>query len=585
MAVVAQVNVTLQAPQQVVEGQSFRVSYEVNSHDVENPRVGDFTGFDVLFGPATSSSFSQSIINGKSTTKSTVTYTYTLSATMPGTFTLPAMTVTVDGRKYKSGTAKVEVIKDVPDPDASSTPNHPRTQQVGEKITHQDLFVAVTASKEKVHEQEGVLLTYKLYSMVNLESCEAKLPEMDEFLSQEVPLPAQKSLSYESYNGKMYGTVTWCKYVVYPQKSGKLTIPAMPFDVIVVQQDLSLDPVDAFFGGGLSERRVNKRVMAPAVVLDVLPLPETDKAFSGAVGSAFTAHAAMTPREVDANDAVQLNLTVNGTGNLRLLSAPEIKWPADFESYDAKQTDNYRLTADGAKGEVQFRYTAVPRHAGTYQIPPVEFTYFDVQDKAYRTVQTDSFTLKVKEVAGGKRSKYSGQEDVEVLNSDIRHIMTGSTGTSQRGARFFGSVSYVIVYPLALLVFALLLVLVRLYRKSGSDVVRSRHKRAGKVASKRLKLARRLQKKNRREEFYDEMMRVLWNYVADKLALPLSDLSKDNVSLLLSQQGVDANTIEAFSSVLEECEFARFAPGAAGTTMEQVIEQAADVIDKIEEKL
>lgn len=581
----AQVKVTLQAPQQVVEGHSFRVSYVVNSQDVEDYSVGDFTGFDVAYGPATSRSFSQSIINGKSTSSSTLTFSYTLSASQPGTFTLPAMTVTVDGHKYKSSTARVKVVKDVDTPSTSSAPTHQRTQKVGEKITDHDLFVTVTASKKSVYEQEAVLLTYKLYTLVTLESCETKLPEMDEFFSQEVPLPKQKSLSYEAHNDRLYGTVTWCQYVVYPQKSGKITIPALPFDVVVVQQDRSSDPLDVFFGGGVSEVRVKKRVVAPAVVLNVLPLPETEKSYSGAVGSDFSVKASLTPREVDANDAVQLTLVVNGTGNLKLMSAPEINWPADFEHYDAKQTDKHRPTTAGASGSVTYSYTAVPRHGGNYQIPPVELTYFDVQKKAYHTVKTDSFTLVVKGAAAGNRSKYAGREDVEVLNSDIRHIMTGSTGTSQRGARFFGSAAYLLVYPIVVLLFALFVVLARRYAASTADVAHNRHKRAGKVASRRLKLARQLQKKNQREAFYDELMRALWGYVADKLGLPVADLSKDNVSQLLLQQGVDQNTIEALASVLEECEFARFAQGAAGTTMEQVMEQAADVIDKIEEKL
>ena len=582
---VAQIKVTLQAPQQVVEGNSFRVSYVVNSQDVKDYSVGDFTGFDVSYGPATSRSFSQSIINGKSTSSSSLTFSYTLSATKSGTFTLPAMTVTVDGHKYKSNTAQVKVVKDVATPSTSSTPTHQRTQRVGEKITDHDLFVTVSASKKTVYEQEAVLLTYKLFTLVTLESCETKLPEMDEFFSQEVPLPKQKTLSYEAHDDRLYGTVTWCQYVVYPQKSGKITIPALPFDVVVVQQDRSSDPLDVFFGGGVSEVRVNKRVVAPSVVLNVLPLPETEKSYSGAVGSGFSVKASLTPRQVDANDAVQLSLVVNGTGNLKLLSAPEVNWPSDFEHYEAKQTDNHRPTTAGATGSVTFNYTAVPRHGGTYQIPPVEFTYFDVQKKAYQTLKTDSFSLAVKGSAAGNRSKYAGQEDVEVLNSDIRHIMTGGTGTSQRGARFFGSVAYMLFFPIALLAFALFVVVMRRHEASTADVAGNRHKRAGKVAGKRLKEARLLQKKNQREAFYDEVMRALWGYVADKLGLPVADLSKDNVSLLFAQRGVDQNTIEAFASVLEECEFARFAQGATGTTMEQVMEQAADVIDKIEEKL
>ncbi len=582
----AQVQVSVEAPSQVLEGHSFRVSYVVNTQDVNDYSIGDFDGFRVVYGPATSQSFSTSIINGKTTQNSSITFTYTLSANQVGDFTLPAMTVVSGGKKYKSETAMVQVIKDVePAQDDANIPTHQRTQRVGEEITGSDLFVTVTASKKRVYEQEAILLTYKLYTLVTLEGCEAKLPEMDDFFSQEIPLPMQKSLKYEAHNGKLYGTVVWCQYVVYPQKSGKLTIPALPFDIIVLQQDRSIDPFDAFFGGGYSEVRVNKTVNAPAVQLEVLPLPEKPANFSGAVGTGFMLEGSMQPQKLDANDATQLKLKVNGTGNLKLVSAPEVTWPADFESYDAKQTDNYKLTTAGASGTVDFEYTAVPRHAGSYTVPAATFCFFDTDAKAYKTLTTQEFNLEVNEAAAGSKSKYVNREEVEVLNSDIRHIMTGDKGTSYQGVRFFGSMSYLLVYPVCLLVFFILLIIVRSRAKLRGDADRFRGRRAGKAAGKRLKKARQLQKKNMREEFYDEVMRALWGYAADKLSLPVSELNKDNVSGLLAQRGVSENVLEAFSSVLESCEFARFAPGAANITMQQIMDEATVVINKIEAAL
>ncbi len=376
----------------------------------------------------------------------------------------------------------------------------------------------------------------------------------------------------------------WSQYVVFPQKTGKLTIPALPFDIEVVQQDRSIDPFDAFFGGGSSLVHVQKKVLAPAVNIEVLPLPTKPAGFSGAVGKDFSIKGSLSPQQVDANDAVQLKLSVSGSGNLQLMSAPEVNWPKDFEVYDPKQTDKTKLTTAGASGTVQYAYTVVPRHGGKFTVAPVEFTYFDTDVHQYRTLRTDSFQLAVANVAGGK-TKHVNREDLKVLSDDIRYIMTGKRGTHQQGSRFFASTLYVALYPLGLLLFGVVAFAIYRRGKATGDVVRRRGKRAGKAASKRLKTARQLQKKNQREQFYDEVMRAMWGYVADKLGLPVADLNKENVRQMLADRGVDEYTMEAFFGVLENCEFARFAPGAVSATMEQTLDEATEVINKIEAKL
>ncbi len=590
----AQVKVTIKAPSQAEVGQRFTVSYTVNTQDVEDFDVGDFNGFDVLFGPSTSRQSSFSIVNGKQSHTSTLTLSYTLSPTKEGTFRLPALTVTSDGKKYTSNTASVQVLPNTGGSQGSSggqssgssrqPATRQRTQDAGESITSKDLFVTVTASKTRVYEQEAVLLSYKLYTLVSIDQASGKMPELDGFHVQEIDLPQQKSLKYETHNGRNYGTVLWSQYVVFPQKTGKLTIPALPFDIEVVQQDRSLDPFDAFFGGGSSLVHVQKKVMAPAVNIEVLPLPAKPAGFSGAVGKGFSIKGTLSPQQVDANDAAQLNVTVSGSGNLQLMSAPQVNWPKDFEVYDPKQTDKTKLSTSGSTGTVQYAYTVVPRHGGKFSIAPVEFVYFDTDVNQYRTLRTDSFQLAVANVVGNK-SGHVNREDLKVLDSDIRYIMTGNRGTHQQGSRFFASAPYILSYPLALLFFCVAAFVFYHRGKMSANVEKRRGKRAGKAASKRLKTARLLQKKNQREQFYDEVMRALWGYVADKLGLPVADLNKDNVRQLLTERGVGENTLESFFSVLENCEFARFAPGAVSATMEQTLDEATDVINKIEAAL
>ncbi len=585
IAAVAQVKVTAQAPQQAEVGRRMQVSYTANTQEIEHYSMGEFEGFEVLFGPSTSRQSSYSMVNGKTTSSSTLTFTYTLMPRKEGTYSLPALTVTSGGKEYTSNRPTVEVLPG----DASAAQgggaqttqgSGTRSAQQGKTIGGKDLFVTVTASKTKVHEQEAVLLTYKIYTLVSIDQCSSKMPQLDGFHVQEIPLPAQKSLRYEPHNGRNYGSVIWSQYVLFPQKTGKLTVPALAFDIEVVQQDPTVDPFDAFFGGGNMMIRSTKRIMAPAVNLEVSALPSRPASYSGAVGRDFSINARLTPQQVDANDAVQLRVEVKGTGNLKLMTAPEVSWPQDFEVYDPKVTEKTKLTTEGLTGSVVYNYTVVPRHGGKFEIPPVQFTYFDTEKGTYRTLRTDSFQLAVANTVSPGKAARVNREDVKVLNSDIRHIMTGSRGIRQQGSRFFASSAYVSAYPLALLLF--LAVAYILWRSSRADGSLKRGKRAGKAASRRLKMAQKLLKNNRREDFYDEVMRALWGYISDKLQLPVSELNKENVRQLLTQHNVSENLTDRFLDVLADCEFARFAPSNAAHPMQLTMDDATDVINRLD---
>ena len=318
----AQVRVTVQAPSQVEEGQRIRVSYVVNTQDIDDIQVGEFPGFELLFGPSVSSSSSFSMVNGKTTHSSQKTFSYTLLAQKAGTYKLPVATVKSGGQTYKSNQSSIQILQgdgsnqsnQSGQSSQSNQPSRMRTQNAGDRITKDDLYITVTASKHHLYEQEAVLLTYKLYTLVSIDQCMGKMPDLDGFHTQEIELPQQKTLKYERVNGKNYGTVVWSQYVLFPQKTGKLTVPAINFEADVVQQDRSIDPFDAFFGGGSSLVRVKKTIVAPAVELTVDPLPTRPANFSGAVGSQFTISGTLTPEQVDANDAVSLRLVVSGVG-------------------------------------------------------------------------------------------------------------------------------------------------------------------------------------------------------------------------------------------------------------------------------
>ena len=589
---VAQVRVTLQAPSQAEEGQRIRVSYVVNTQDVDDIQVGDFPGFELLYGPSTSSSSSFSIVNGKTTHTSQMTFTYTLLAQKAGNYKLPAAVVKSGGQTYRSNQASIQILQgdgsgasDGSGQSNGSAATRQRLQNAGERITSNDLYITVTASKKRLYEQEAVVLTYKLYTLVSIDQCSGKMPDLDGFHTQEIALPQQKTLKYERVNGRNYGTVVWSQYVLFPQKTGKLVVPAINFEADVVQQDRSVDPFDAFFGGGSSLIRVKKTIVAPAVELTVDPLPTRPANFSGAVGTQFNISGSLSPEQVDANDAVSLRLVVSGVGNMKLMKAPKVEWPKDFESYDPKMTDKTRITTNGATGNIIYDYTAVPRHGGKYSVPPVEFCYFDTNTKSYKTLRTDSFHVAVAKTAGSAVRRVQNKEDLTVLNSDIRYIRTSAAKLRPQGSTFFCSLNYWLVYVGAVLLFLLMVAVFYRQAKANANVARRRGRKAGKAATKRLKSAAKLLKQGQSKAFYEEVTRALWGYVGDKLNLPVTELNKDNVGEQLTERGVGEESIQRFLRVLGDCEFAQYAPGDPSATMDKLYGEATEVINELDAKL
>ncbi len=582
----AEVQVKASAPDVVEVGEQFRLSFTVNTQDVSNFSFPEVTGFSVDMGPSRSSQSSFQIINGRTSQSSTLTYTYILSALKSGTFKIPAATVTVGGKPYRSNTLTIKVL----DNGGGGSQNHSgrgrermHTQDAGSQITGKDLFITVTADKKRLYEQEAVVLTYKVYSLVSLSQLAGGMPDLDGFHTQEIELPQQKSLKMETHNGRNYGTVVWRQYVLFPQRSGKLTIPSIKFEGIVVQQNRNIDPFEAFFNGGSSMVEVKKTIVAPSLTLQVDPLPERPANFSGAVGK-FDISASLTPKEIKTNDALTLRVTVSGAGNMKLMKAPAVQFPKDFETYDAKITDKTKIGKGGASGNKTFDYLAVPRHAGQYTVPAVEFCYFDTQAKAYKTIKTESFTVDVAKGKGGGGSSesFTTKEDVKLLASDVRYIHQGNVKLNKRGDNYFGTMAYLWSYLVPLFVFIILLVLFRKKAQENANVAKMRNKKANKVAAKRLKKAASLLKADNPAEFYDEVLRALWGYTGDKLNISVAELNKDNVREKLQEQGVPEELIGQLTEALNECEFARYAPGDPSQTMDNLYATATEVINNME---
>lgn len=577
-------HISVSAPSHVAAGENFRVAYTINTSDVEEFRLGGVQdGLEVIAGPYTSSQSSYQMINGHTSSSSSVTITYTLYAAKNGSFTIGASHALVGGKRLSSRPVRIQVsghaqrTNGAPNMHGQDSYDQPRMRSAGSAISGSDLFIKVSASKKRVHEQEPILLTYKVYTQVDLTQLEGKMPDLKGFHTQEVPLPQQKTFHTETVNGRPYKCVTWSQYVMYPQMTGSLQIPSITFKGIVVQQNRNVDPMEAFFNGGSGYVEVKKDIKAPGITLQVDPLPQRPANFSGGVGK-FNISASLDKKEVKAGEPITLRVVVGGIGNLKLLKQPVVNFPKDFDKYDAKVTDKTRLTANGVEGNMVYDFLAVPRNQGSYTIPSVELTYYDTGKNAYKTIKTQPFKVEVEKGDGtsGKSEDFASQD------KDIHTIKLGKAEQHKANEMFFGSFGYWFSLLMPLIAFVVLLIVFRRRAIENADIVKKRSNRAGKIATKRLRLANKLMLQGKQGEFYDEVMRALWGYMSYKLNMPAEKLNRDNIRETLGRHFVDDATIEKFTTALDECEFERYAPGDAAGNMNRTFESAMTAIMDIE---
>jgi hypothetical protein len=433
------VRFNVSAPSTVILDKPFQLVYSVNASG-RDLRVPELNGFDVLAGPFESHSSSMQIINGKSSSSVSVSYTYTLQAQKTGTFTIPSASITVAGQKYTSTGVAIKVLP----ADASTSSKAKGGQSSGsdaQGISNENVFIRTSVSNANVYEQEAILVTYKLYTLVDVVQCvNKKMPDFNGFMKQDIELSQNKQFSYENSNGKNYGTVVLYQVLLYPQRSGVIDIEKANFEAAIrVQNKTSVRSIfDDFFD---SYTNVSKNLIAPGLKINVKALPGNKPAsFNGTVGR-FTLNSSITTDQVKENDAVTIKVNIAGTGNMKLIKNPEIKFPDGFEVYDPKVSNNFKTTNSGITGTKTIEYLFIPRHSGDFEIPSGEFTYFDIQDKTYKTLQTPAYKLKVLKGDGGEGStvvgNYIDKEDVKQLGKDIRYIQTDNFELSKEEEPLF----------------------------------------------------------------------------------------------------------------------------------------------------
>ena len=577
------------APSTVVLDKPFQLVYTVNAN-AKDLRVPEINNFDVLAGPFESHSQSIQYVNGKSTSSVSVSYTYTLQAQKTGTFTIASASLTVDGKKVTSNGVSIKVLPaDATPPASKSQGNQSGGGQAS--ISGDNIFIRTEVSKTNVYEQEAILLTYKLYTLVDVVQCNPKgAPDFNGFLKQELDQqPANKQMALENYNGKNYGTFVLYKVLLYPQHSGVIQIDKWSFEAMVrVQNKAQVRSIfDDFFD---SYTNVSKFITAPATKIVVYALPTANKpaSFNGTVGH-FTLNSNITSTEMKANEAVTLKLNIAGSGNMKLIKNPAIKFPDGFELYDPKVTNNFKTTTAGVSGTKTIEYLFIPRHSGNFEIPSTEISYFDTQEKAYKTLRTPAYKLQVSKgegneapvVAGGT---YVDKQDIKQLGKDIRFISTDKFNLTKEEEPIVGTISSWLLYLIPLLISLGLFIVFRKQVKENANVLLVKNKKANKVAQKRLKLAQKLLTEGNKEAFYEEVMKATWTYLSDKLSIPVASLTKDRVEEELLRFKVDSTIIQQFINILNTCEFARFAPNTGQQEMGNLYEDTIQVISNLEDK-
>jgi hypothetical protein len=576
------------APEAVVMGEQFRLTFTVNAEGREL-RAPDLSDFEVLMGPSISTSRSFEIVNNQSTSVFTQSFTYILMPKNEGTFNLTPATIRVNNANYSSNSLVIRVLP----PDQTAGPStSPRgadpsgTSSSTSTISNNDLFVRIIVDRRTVYEQEGLLVTFKLYSLVDAQPTNIKYPDFEGFLVQDIDISPQWIL--ENYEGRNYRTAIMKQTVLYPQRSGRITVGSGTFEINVRQrtQRRTTSIFDSFFD---TYQDVRKYLTTTPVTIDVKPLPAGRPAsFTGAVGN-YTMQTSINSTNVKTNEAVVLTVTFNGSGNIRLLKNPEVVFPNDFEVYDPRVTNNIRTTAQGSSGTKTIEYMAIPRFAGDFEVPAVQFSYFDPRAEVYRTLASESFKLHVERGVGEEGasssvvSNFSSQESLRYLGQDIRYIkVISKPHFLTNNEIFFGSFTFIFVYLIIMMLFMAFFVIYRKQVEENANIALVRTRKANKTAVRRLKKAEKLLQEHKKEAFYEEVLRALWGYLSDKLNIPQAQLTKDNVETELSKYGVGEGLSSEFMNILHTCEFARYAPGQTSEAMDILFKQTVDAIGKME---
>ncbi len=589
----AQNTFTVDAPRVVGADEIFRVVYTADGEitDFVNPTV---TGAEILAGPSPSRMQSTQIINGQRSERLEISYTFILRPTGEGTAKISPASATIGKKVYTTKEIAIEVVKGEQQQSSQgeATGNAPAGQRSsGGEISSRDVFLKLSFSKTKVVKGEPIIATLKLYTRVPIAGFEdIRFPVFNGFWSQEIETPQNINFVRENVDGQIYNSAVLRKYMLLPQQTGDVVVkPAEMICQVQVRTSHGggRSIFDDFFDSGYQV--VKKRITSPEATIKVSSLPAGAPASFGQGVGEFSLDVKLSRDSVKAHEAGSLVVTVKGSGNLNLIEAPKVELPADFELYDMKTSNNYSYGVNGIQGSKTFEYPFIPRSEGVFEIPPVEYSYYDVKANRYVTLKSLPVTVKVAKgdnvVSGGSLIQGVSKQAVASLGEDIRYILQGGAGFAPKGKFFVGSIMYFVVLAAIVLAYAAIFQFLARRAKLRGDVVRTRNRKANKVARKRLKLAEQYMQQNLRSPFYEEMHKALLGYISDKLAIQFADMQRDTIKETMESKKVSQGNIEEFMQLLEDCEMARYSMDGGAGEMSAQYAKAIAVISNLEGEL
>ncbi len=540
-----------------------------NGDDFTPPR---FSGFRVVGGP--NQSISNSWVNGKRSFSKT--YTYFLTPTQKGALTIAQATIDIDGETYKTTPVKITVTEAVEVP---RDPNSP------EYLIDDNLHLVAEISNARPYLNEAITVIYKLYFRNPLRISDARAvenPQFADFWSHNIDIP-QLKVENSTYKGEPYSVVVWRKSVLYPQKKGKLTLEPLSLSLVI---DLPSNRRD-FFGNRILQQS-SRTVTAGKRTINVKPLPEKGKPanFFGAVGK-FNFDALINKNSLKATESFEIKLKVTGNGNLKLFNLPELVLPNTLEVFEPEHAENVKTTLSGMQGNIEDKYTVVPRFQGKYPIAPVSFSYFDPKKEEYFTLRSSE---NIVDVYGGPLANNSNDNTTTIAAKQIlankdesfRFIKLKPNLEPIFKKEFWNSKLFYALLTSPIFLLIVFIFLLQRNQRIAGDVEGSRLREANRLSKKYLGEA----KKNLKNKtlFYDALERALYNYLKARLKIKADEFSKDKIAEILAIKKLEAEEIQSFIALLENCEVARYSL-ATDNKMQQDFDQVLSVISNIDKKL
>ena len=581
------VSFEINTPLMVTAGEMFRVEFVLTNAkpDQDSFKVPSFDGLEVLAGPTTSSGHSFQSINGVSSSKSTYTITYVVMGQAAGNITIGSAEVAVKGKKYTTKATPIEVVAQSAKREEQAAAEQGTAVQ--NQIAQDDILLRLNLSRSTVYQGEPIRASLTLYTRASIAGFEdVKLPSFNGFWSQELPVDDYRA-TRQTVNGKVYDSQIIKEYLLYPQQTGTLSIE--PADItavaqVVMRTNRAFDP---FFGGGSEVYNVPRKLTTGRVNVTVKELPEGAPAsFTGAVGQ-FTMDNQLPSQELKANSAASYTVKIAGTGNLTFLQAPKLSLPSSFELYDVRSTEAIQSSTAGTSGYRQFEYPFIARAEGEYDIPAIEFSYFSPEKNAYVTLSSAALTLNVSpdgSVGSATAAQIitgTSKEGVRQLGSDIRFIKLGDAALASVAAPLMFSTTYFVILLLIIVLAVVAYFMLRRAIRDSKNTVLVRNRRANKVAVQRFRAAERFMREQNRHAFFEEMLRALWGYMSDKLNIPVSTLTKENIREQLQRRGCPAEDAQRFTDIISRCDEAQYSP-AESVQMSDVYAEGVNIISQIE---